>query len=178
MRQHSVIREGLIAGAIGATAVAVWFLLVDVIAGNPLYTPTLLGTALLSILGPAPAGENPLIHTAFYTVFHYAAFFIVGMIAVAVVHWAEREPAVLAGVLVLFVAFQLAFYLLVTLLSQFEILGSLAWYQVGAANLLAAGLMGWYLWRTHPALGPEFDYALAGGESAGSPGPERTTAAK
>jgi len=35
-------QEGMIAGVIGAIAVAVWFLLLDTAAGRPLYTPTVL----------------------------------------------------------------------------------------------------------------------------------------
>src|SRR2546425_457967 len=39
-------QEGMIAGVIGAATVAVWFLLLDTAAGHPLYTPTVLGTAI------------------------------------------------------------------------------------------------------------------------------------
>ena len=39
--QHrsNLLVEGAITGAIGATAVAVWFLIVDAVSGRPLYTP-------------------------------------------------------------------------------------------------------------------------------------------
>ena len=50
------------------------------------------------------------------------------------------------------------------LLAQTDALGTLAWYQIGAANLVAAILMGTYLWRTHPALGRGLNFALEGGE--------------
>ena len=39
-------QEGMIAGALGALTIALWFLLVDTVAGRPLWTPTVLGTAL------------------------------------------------------------------------------------------------------------------------------------
>ncbi|PYN49534.1 MAG: hypothetical protein DMD95_00925 [Candidatus Rokuibacteriota bacterium] len=39
-------QEGLIAGLVGAATVALWFLVIDSIQGRPLYTPTVLGTAL------------------------------------------------------------------------------------------------------------------------------------
>ena len=38
--------EGIIAGIIGAATIAIWVLILDTINGHPLYTPTLLGTAL------------------------------------------------------------------------------------------------------------------------------------
>lgn len=160
---HSTLREGVIAGAIGATSVAVLFLIIDMMAGQPLRTPEVLGRALLSILGPAGT-EGPFTHIFAYTLFHYTAFAAVGILATIIVHWAEREPSVLAGFLILFVAVEIGFYGLVALLSEPGILGALAWYQVLLGNLIAAGLMGWYLWHAHPALGREFDHALSGRE--------------
>jgi len=38
--------EGIIAGMIGAAIIAIWFLILDTFNGRPLYTPTVLGTAL------------------------------------------------------------------------------------------------------------------------------------
>src|SRR5829696_8819304 len=38
-RKHNVAREGIIAGVIGATSVALWFFVVDAVAGHPLATP-------------------------------------------------------------------------------------------------------------------------------------------
>src|SRR2546426_9826893 len=46
-------QEGLIAGLVGATTVAIWFLIIDSIQGRPLYTPTVLGAALFH-RGAAP----------------------------------------------------------------------------------------------------------------------------
>lgn len=161
---HPVLREGIIAGLIGATAVALWFLVVDVIAGEPLFTPATLGRALLSVLGPATAGETVLGAVIVYTIFHYAAFIAVGLIAAVVVQVAETEPSVLAGFLILFVVFELAFHGFVALLQHTTPLGDLAWYQVLAGNLLAATAMGTYLWKMHPALREELRHAMDWGE--------------
>ncbi len=161
---HPVLREGVIAGLIGATAVALWFLVVDVIAGEPLFTPATLGRALLSVLGPATAGETVLGAVIVYTIFHYAAFIAVGLIAAVVVQVAETEPSVLAGFLILFVVFELAFHGFVALLQHTTPLGDLAWYQVLAGNLLAATAMGTYLWKMHPALREELRHAMDWGE--------------
>ena len=161
--RHSVFREGIIAGTLGATAVALWFLIVDTVSGRPFHTPTILGTALLGIFGPT-ADESVFILVASYTVFHYAAFCAVGIVLSLIVHQAETEPAVLAGLLILFVAFETGFYGLSALLSQEELLGNIAWYQIAAGNLVATLAMGVYMWRTHPSLGTEFEHALGGTE--------------
>ena len=162
-RAHSAIREGIIAGAIGATGVAVWFLIIDVIAGHPFRTPEILGRALVSVLGPF-GSEGAFTYIAAYTVFHYAMFALIGIVATQVVHWAEKMPSILAGFLILFVAVEIGFYGLVAALSEPEILGSIAWYQVLIGNLIAAASMGWYLWRTHPNVAARMDEALSGRE--------------
>jgi hypothetical protein len=161
--RHNAVREGLIAGFLGATAVALWFLIVDTAAGRAFYTPTVLGRALLGVLGPAGA-EGDLTRVIAYTIFHYLAFGLAGIVLTIVVHHAQAEPSILAGFLILFVAFEIGFYGLTALLSQHELLGTIAWYQIGIGNLLAAGAMGTYLWRRHPELRSEFAHALGGSE--------------
>ncbi|GAC1683497.1 MAG: hypothetical protein NVS9B3_01430 [Gemmatimonadaceae bacterium] len=159
-----IVREGAAAGILGATGVAIWFLILDAVAGTPLRTPAVLGRLLFSIFGPVPDGESALFHVAMYTIFHYAAFIATGALIAAVVFVAEREPTVLAGFFMLFVVFEIAFHGLVALLSQGTELGTLAWYQVLAGNVIAAALMGGYMWRLHPELRGEFAHALDGSE--------------
>jgi hypothetical protein len=149
----------VIAGFLGATAVAVWFFIVDLIGGRPLFTPNTLGVGLLSVFGRSP--ESEIVNVISYTIFHYAAFTLVGIVAVILVHAGERTASVLAGSMILFVAIELGFYGLVAMLQQ-TVLGNLAWYQILAGNLLAAILMGTYLWRSHPAMRSGLVSALDG----------------
>ena len=161
-QRHSTVLEGIIAGVLGATVVALWFFIVDVIARHPLHKPQLLGAALFSILGPM-GSESPAWYVVTYTVVHYALFIAVGLIATAVIHAAHRQPAVLAGAFILFVALELAFYVFVSLLAH-TLLRELAWYSVAIGNLLAAIAMGTYLWRRHPGLRENLSHALSGEE--------------
>ena len=160
-RQHNFLREGALTGFIGATAIAVWFLIVDTVTGRPFYTPEFLGRGLVSVLGENMMGDTAFTHIAGYTVFHYAAFLLVGILLTVIVHQAERTPAILAGALVAFVMMTMGFYMIAAAFSE-SALGQLAWPQIFVANLLAAGLMMGYLWRTHPKLGGELRQALEG----------------
>src|SRR5574338_923277 len=135
MRNHSAVREGIIAGFLGATAVAVWFFAVDLIGGRPLFTPNVLGEGLISIFGSTP--EGTAWNVIWYTIFHYASFTLVGIVAVVLVHAGERTPSVLAGSMILFVAIEIGFYGFVALLQQ-TVLGNFAWYQILSGNLQAA----------------------------------------
>jgi hypothetical protein len=44
--------------------------------------------------------------------------------------------------------------------------GELSWLQVFLANLIAAAVMGWYMWRQHPALPRRVGAVLAGSTEA------------
>lgn len=158
-RPHAVLRDGVIAGLIGATAVAVWFFIVDVVAGHPLFTPDTLGHALFSVTGPVAMHERGAFIAA-YTVFHYAAFIVAGIIAASVVDMAGEEPSVVLLAVLIFVAFEIGFYAFVAILQHSTPLGALAWYQVLIGNIIAAVAMCWYLWRARPMLKEQFAHAL------------------
>lgn len=159
-----IAREGVIAGLLGAMGVAVWFLMVDVLAGQPLYTPAALGDGLLGVFGGVRPGDGIATVVALYTVVHLVVFIGIGLLASAIVNWGERDPSVLAGALILFVAFQVLFYGFTMLLAESPVFGDLAWYQVGAANLVAAFLMGSFLLRSHPRVVRNLSLALEGRE--------------
>lgn len=159
--QRSIVRDGVVAGVLGATTVAVWFFVMDLIARRPLETPLLLGRGMINVLGGAHQ-DNAAIVIAAYTVFHYAAFIGVGLLAAVIVHWAEKMPAVLAGAFILFVAIEIGFYGLASILAQAPIFGTISAIEVALGNLLAALVMGTYMWRTHPALRGGLDLALSG----------------
>ena len=159
--RHNTLREGVIAGFIGASGVALWLLAVDVVGGRAFFTPATLGYGLFSLFGTEPSSAVTAV--LFYTVFHYAAFTAVGVLAVMAIHGARSHPSILALMLMLFACVELGFLGLVALMAETR-LGDLAWYQVGAANLLATALMGTYLWRTHPLLGNVFGSGLQGDE--------------
>ncbi len=161
--RHSIAREGIIAGVLGATAVALWFLGVDSLYATPLATPAALGRGLLRLFGP-PGGEGLVTFVVAYTIFHYIAFILAGIVVSIVVHWAQSSPTVLAGALILFVIFEIGFYGISSALEQSPLLGALGWGAVAVGNLIAAIVMGVYMWRTHPELASELNWALSGGE--------------
>lgn len=147
----ALLKDGIIAGIIGALTVALWFLIVDTIAGRPLYTPTLLGTAFFQHGEnvTSPANLKVSLDIAFkYSVFHWLAFTVMGVIASFCLRLAAHEPHLGFGVLlffVLFVVFEFGFRLVrATLFSQQV---ELAWAQVLIGNLLASAAIAVYVLR-------------------------------
>ena len=160
--RHNSVREGVYAGIIGATAIVVWFAIIDIVTGKPFHTPSILGAGLISVLGKPPMmPDTVMFHVFFYTIFHYVAFAVVGIVMAVIVHQSARTPAVLAGALIAFVAFQLGAIGFTTLLTETR-LGGMAWYQIFLANLVATIMMFWYMWRRHPGLKSDLDRALTG----------------
>jgi len=157
---HPLLREGVIAGLIGATVIAVWFFVIDLIAGRPLFTPAALGRALLSVLGASPPSGGTVTFVFVYTVFHYAAFMVGGLLTALVVVAARREPSILFGFLILFVMTEIGIYGIVALLEVASALGRYAWVQIMAGSALAALAMGAYFWRAHHELADEFRHSL------------------
>jgi hypothetical protein len=146
--------EGVIAGIIGAATVAVWFLIVDAINGRPLYTPTVLGTALFKggegLASPEGLAVN-LEMVLMFTWVHGLVFIIIGGIASRLLGLAEHNANIGFGILLLFVVFEFGF-VAVSMLFAESVLRALTWQAVLVGNLLAAAAMAGYFWRRHPNL--------------------------
>jgi hypothetical protein len=147
----AVLREGIVAGLVGAAIVAVWFLVYDTAAGRPLYTPALLGAALLNGLRDPEALHISADVILGYTVLHGAAFVLFGLLAAVLIAATEREPALMLAVFVLFTCFEVFFFGLVTVLDE-ELVKALGWWTIFVANILAATGMLAYFRARHRGL--------------------------
>lgn len=149
--RSQVLRDGLVAGLIGAAVVALWFLIVDMVVGRPLYTPAALGSAMLY---GAAAADAVLVSPGTvlgYTLYHVAAFSLLGIVASALLAQAVRFPPLVFGLILLFIVFETFVVLLVALLGTW-IMQEVAWWAVLVGNVLAAISMGSYLRKRHPGL--------------------------
>ncbi len=147
-----MLLDGLFTGMIGALAVALWFLVLDLAAGRPLYTPALLGAVLLH--GSVGASQQVVVaplEVAAYTAFHFLVFIAFGLVLSYLMTLFERFPIMFFVLLVLFVSLQVGFLGLDAALGA-SLLGKLRTWAVVIANLLAAAGMVLYQWRRHPSV--------------------------
>jgi heme/copper-type cytochrome/quinol oxidase subunit 4 len=160
---HSSLREGVIAGFLGAMGVALWFFVPDLVTGRIFYTPIALGQAVAGFLGLGTPGRV----AAFvgYTILHFAAFSVLGIIAAAIVHRSRTHPTIFAAVLLVFAVVETGFYLFMFAMHAGELFGRYGWWQIAGANLLGFALIAWQLGRSHPGLGGAFSKGLSGVES-------------
>ncbi|HYU36571.1 MAG TPA: hypothetical protein VEL29_01470, partial [Gemmatimonadales bacterium] len=109
MQLRRVLREGFIAGLIGAAAVALWFLVVDVIAGRPFFTPAMLGSAVFWGVHDPSMVVIEYSRIIGYTMVHVSAFIIVGTIAAVLAAEVEIAPHTFYLVVVFFAIFEFGF---------------------------------------------------------------------
>ena len=144
-------REAASAGAIGAAAIAVWFLALDVLRGRPLYTPTVLGTAL--VRGPGLASPETLPASVgmvvLFTLAHGVVFLAIGAVAAGLIRQAEKNSNYGFG-LILFFVFFLCGFLFVAMIFAEGVLRALAWPAILGGNLLAVVGMALYFKSRHP----------------------------
>ncbi|KPJ95721.1 MAG: hypothetical protein AMS18_02370 [Gemmatimonas sp. SG8_17] len=152
MHVGRVLREDVVVGLVGAAAVAAWFLVIDLLAGRPFFTPAILGQALL-FGGVADAAMVVVAFPAVigYTMVHVLAFVSVATVAAFFACQIERWPSTLFVAVVLFTVFEFGFDDDVATMAQ-PLLGALAWANVAIGNAFAAFGAGYYLWRAHPRL--------------------------
>ena len=151
LKGHPLLADGFITGAIGAATTALWFLLLDILAGHPFYTPASLGSALL--LGaqiPAEVHLSSGIVVA-YTFVHLTVFFAVGVAIEWLAKQLERAPSFWLVSLLGLMLLDVLFIGIVGSLASW-VLGALGLWAVFVANLLAIAAMGYRIWLTRPEL--------------------------
>jgi len=144
-------REAAVVGAIGAGTIAAWFLALDFLHGRPLYTPTVLGTALVRGRGLASPETLPVSvpMVLLFTFVHGVVFLALGAVGCGLVRLAEKNENYGFG-LILFFVFLVCGFLFVTMLFAEDVLRALAWPAILAGNVLAVVAMALYLKPRHP----------------------------
>jgi len=143
-----VYLDGAIAGIIGATVIAIWFLFLDAVTRLPLYTPTVLGEGLFlgeQSLASNAGGQVSLKLTLMYSGVHGLVFMVLGVIAAYLVLLPKRNLHLGISLLLLFAILELGFVGTAFVIAK-PVLDELTWPIVLIGNFLAAAGMACYLW--------------------------------
>ena len=162
-RQHSVVREGILTGLVGALVVAVWYLVHDLVQGQVGYTANVLGQVFVQ-RDTMPAVQTVMPQAVLdYSLLHFASFFILGIGLTWLTHLSSRNPTLRMGVwlglVIAFGCFIGILFMLYTATDQ-----RFPWWAALVGSLLGIGSMGWFLWRRHPYLRGTFHEAPLGSE--------------
>ncbi len=129
MKAQLLVR-GLVAGFVGATVIAVFFFVTDLVAGTPLATPSFMAEVLLG----APGGAG----VPAYTVLHYTSFLVMGLATAWAMDRVRTDAPILIGLALGGMLFAFIFYGAV-LFSGPAVVDMLGWPTALLGNL-AAGL--------------------------------------
>ena len=124
-------------------------LVVDLLDGQPLFTPSLMGSVLFLGVAAEDVTGVTLGAVAYFSLAHIAAFAALGAAVSLVVHEVElhsRHP--IEVLLVLFAIIEVAFFAMAPVVMP-GVIASLGIVQVGIANLLAAGSMALFFVLSH-----------------------------
>lgn len=139
---QAVIVQGVTGGILAGLVVALWFLVVDVLAGHPFRTPALLAGVLLHRDFPEPT----LRLVAAYTVLHFGVFALLGVVMARVSAAFAAPPRLLLGAVSGLVLQEIVFYTGL-LLSRAPRLDILPWPHLIGANVAAGLVLMAYLHR-------------------------------
>jgi hypothetical protein len=146
---HSTVREGLAVGLLGGAAVALWWLVVDLLGGTPLATPSGLGQVFIAGERPG-SGVVPRAIAAFALV-HFAMFAVLGLVLIRMVHLVSQHWEYRMGlwIAIVLTAAWLIFHTYA--LARFTQYRMSLWATVGGA-LVGIGTMLSLAWVRHPTL--------------------------
>lgn len=149
LREHPVLRDGIISGLLAAAIVALWFLIIDIAFREAFFTPGALGSALFyGARGPAQV-EISIGTVLGFTLLHMAAFIIAGLVASAFFVAAERMPPMILGFVLVATAATATIFGVVAIFASW-ILEVIGWWSVGLGSAFGGLAIVLYLWREHP----------------------------
>ena len=144
-----LLYDSFYASALGGSAVALFFLVADVVEGQPLFTPSLMGSVLFYGAAAKDVVEVRLDAVAYMSIVHFVAAGVLGTAMSWLVHEVElhaRHPFVV--LLVLFAIIEVSFFFIVSLTMP-GVIGRLGVVRIGIANLLAAATMAAFFVFSH-----------------------------
>ena len=149
-----VIAEGIRVGILGAGTVAIWFLLIDIVGGDPLRTPAALGSAMFfGTNDPSAVSTAPGLVIAF-SIVHLLAFGAAGIFLVAVAKGIDDLPSFAYLTVMCAMLLEALTYAALVSIGQ-VVLEIVPMWSIGLANVIAiAGMAGW-IYRAHPTLSLE-----------------------
>jgi hypothetical protein len=147
--RSKIVIDGAVAGLLGAGVVALWFLIFDAARGHIFETPVLLAAAILH--GSHPDGVGGIQLMLEYSVLHFGAFIIAGIVGANLLEAAENEPTLLVSLLVFLGAFDV-FFIGVAMFLGPVVMHEVTWWGIVVANLSASAVMLYYFLSRHPAL--------------------------
>lgn len=165
---HTPLREGALIGLAGGLVSAVWFLVMGLLAGDPLRIPALLGQLFLGgerVVSADAASTGTILG---YLALHFLFFLALGILLTVVTHAAARTAAVRMGILlggVIGLGWLTYHLAMLPPLTEYAI----SFWMLYPGVLLGIATLALLLWRRHAALRRTFDEVGIGDAESRNP---------
>jgi hypothetical protein len=143
---NELVAHGVVGGLLAGLLVAVWFLVLDIVAGHPFHTPA----TLAGVLYGRPVSHPTVQLVAMYSAVHFGVFAGLGIVAAWLMDALGTAPRLLLGIIYGLVAQEVLFYVGL-FLGGFAPSQVIPWQSVIIANLLSGIALMAYLHRAERA---------------------------
>ena len=166
--------DGVYSGALGGCVVALFFLGLDAVRGEPLFTPSLLGHILFLRVPPEAVTEVRLDLVAYFSILHVSGFASLGFAMSAMIQrWKELPERPVVDAVIIFLILGAA----ILIPARFVMPGAVGAIGIGwlaLANVLTATAMAFFLKSAHAKSGIRY-VKMPKGDGVVAPEPDRTS---
>ncbi len=144
-----LLYDAFYSAAIGGSVLGLFFLLVDVVAGQPFYTPSLMGSVLFLGMTPETVTDVRLDLVAYVTMLHMGAFGVLGLGLSVLVYEAEvhsHHPA--RVVALLFLVIEGGFLISANVFMP-GVVAAIGFGRILVGNVLTATAMALFMLKSH-----------------------------
>lgn len=144
-----VVYDALYSGGIAGSIVALFFLVVDLLQGQALLTPSIMGGVLFEGATAEGVMDVSLTAVAYFTLLHFVVFGALGLAVACLVHEVElhaKHPVLV--LLAAFILFEVVFSVAAAILMP-GVIARVGAGPIALANLLAAAGMAAFLLHEH-----------------------------
>ena len=143
------LREGLVAGVLGASSIVAWTLAVDALTDRTGVTAALLGAWIYDAMGGSFGGRGFAVHVVTWIVAVFVVVIAISVVTSYLYNKAEQKPSFILGLIAVVAVLELGLISATAMASQTPLFGSWAWLHGLIGNAIGAFVIGRYLWRHH-----------------------------
>ena len=144
-----LLYDAFFAAAIGGSVLGLFFLLVDLVGGQPFYTPSLIGSVLFLGMAPDAVIDVRLDMVAYVTMLHMGAFGLLGLLLSVLFYEAELHSQHPARVMMLlFVVIEVGFLLSANIFMA-GLVAEIGFGRALVGNALTATAMALFMLKSH-----------------------------
>ena len=146
---EDLLYDAFYSAAIGGSVLGLFFLLVDTVAGQPFFTPSLMGSVLFLGVAPEAVTEVRLDLVAYVTMIHMGAFGVLGIAFSILVYEVELHSHHPARVMaLLFLVIEGGFLISANIFMP-GVISVIGFGRILVANVLTATAMALFMLKSH-----------------------------